>query len=48
MKLYNKKNNMICIIPAEKFKGLKFKNRRKINNISLVNNALSSALNREK
>ena len=36
---------MICIIPARKnSKGLKFKNRRKINNISLVNNALSSAL----
>lgn len=36
---------MICIIPARKnSKGLKFKNRRKINNVSLVNNALSSAL----
>lgn len=36
---------MICIVPARKnSKGLKFKNRKKINNLSLVNNALTSAL----
>lgn len=36
---------MLCIIPARKnSKGLKFKNRQKINKLSLVNNALSSAL----
>ena len=39
---------MICIIPARKnSKGLKFKNRKKINNLSLVNNALKSALKSE-
>ena len=36
---------MICIIPARKnSKGLKLKNRKKINKLSLVNNALKSAL----
>ena len=40
-----KKSSMICIVPARKnSKGLKFKNRKKINNLSLVNNALTSAL----
>ena len=40
---------MICIIPARKnSKGFKFKNRKKINSLSLVNNAINTALKSKK